>query len=39
MRNCVNYKKYFETFIGDNIIGVDSRCFETGFVNIFVIEE
>ena len=39
MRNCKNYLEYFKTFIDDKVIGIDSRCFETGFVNIFVFED
>lgn len=39
MRNSKKHIKYFETFISERVIGIDSRCFETGFVNIFVFEE
>lgn len=39
IRKCQDNTKYFKTFIGDGVIGIDSRCFETGFVNIFVFEE
>ena len=39
MRNAINNTKYFKTFYGEQVIGIDSRCFETGFVNIFVFEE
>lgn len=39
MRNCRDFANYFKTFIGDRVIGIDSRCFETNFVNIFVFEE
>ena len=39
IRNAINNTKYFKTFYGEQVIGIDSRCFETGFVNIFVFEE
>ena len=39
MKYCKKYFEYFETFIGDGVVGIDSRCFETGFVNIYKIEE
>ena len=39
MRNAKENKKYFKTFIGEGVIGIDSRCFETEFVNIFVFED
>ena len=39
MRNCKNNVNYFKTYFGERVIGIDSRCFETGFVNIFVFED
>ena len=39
MRNCKNNVNYFKTYFGERVIGIDYRCFETGFVNIFVFEE
>ena len=33
------YTKYFEIFKGDGVIGVDCRCFDTGIVNILIVEE
>lgn len=39
MRNAKNNSNYFETFYGERVIGIDTRCFETGFVNILIIEE
>lgn len=39
IRKCRENIKYFKTFVGSGIIGIDSRCFETGFVNIFTFEE
>jgi hypothetical protein len=39
MKNSKKYSTYFRTFLSETVVGVDSRCFETGFVNIFVFEE
>lgn len=39
IRNCKTNLDYFKTFIGSGVIGIDSRCFETGFVNVFTFEE
>ena len=39
MKQCLKNGKYFRTFYGEQVIGIDSRCFETGFVNILIIEQ
>lgn len=39
IRKCKENIKYFKTFTSESVIGIDSRCFETGFVNIFTFEE
>ena len=39
MRYSKNNIEYFNTFYGERIIGIDSRCFDTGFVNIFIFED
>lgn len=38
-RKCKDNLNYFKTFTSDKIIGLDTRCFETGMVNILVIDE
>ena len=34
-----NNLNYFQTFISNNIIGLDGRCYETGKVNVLIVEE